>query len=117
MNPERTSILNRVASGEISADEAAVMLNGAPKPAAIADAANRWLHVRVTNMDTGKTKVNVNIPLSFVKAGLKIGAAYEPEIAGLDWQEIVKGLNDSTGGKIVEVEDEEDRERVEVYID
>lgn len=117
MNPERLSILDRVASGELTAADAATLLNGVPKQVTDTQLADRWLHVRVTNLDTGKLKVNVNVPLTLVKAGLKIGSTYEPSIASLDWQELVSGLTATSHGKLVEVEDEEDRERVEVYVD
>lgn len=117
MSTDRLSILHRIASGELSADEGAALLNGEPKAAAPAILPQRWLHVRVTNMDTGKTKVNVNVPFSLVQAGLKIGAAYEPQLENLDWYEILQELDGATNGKIVEVEDEEDRQRVEVYVD
>lgn len=118
MNPERLSILDRVAAGELNAVDAVALLN-TPKPATPNETlmANRWLHVRVTNLDTGKIKVNVNVPFALVKAGLKIGALHEPSLDELNWAEILGGLTTSSQGKIVEVEDEEDRERVEVYVD
>jgi hypothetical protein len=35
----------------------------------------RWFRVRVTNLETGRTKVNVNLPLGLVKFGLRLGRA------------------------------------------
>mgnify|MGYP001579399220 CR=1 FL=1 len=118
MNTERSNILEQLASGQISADEAARLLNQpAPQPTSSNAAANRWFHVRVTNLDTGKQKVSVNLPLSLVDAGLKIGAGYEPQIAGLDLHELVEQLKAGTGGRLVDVEDFESGEHVEIFVD
>ncbi|MBI3241282.1 MAG: hypothetical protein HYZ49_03205 [Chloroflexi bacterium] len=119
MNLERSHILEQLASGQISADEAARLLNQPPASPASFDAlaANRWFHVRVTDLDTGKQKVSVNLPLSLVDAGLKIGARYEPQIAGLDLREIIEQLQAGTGGRLVDVEDFESGEHVEIFVD
>jgi hypothetical protein len=77
----------------------------------------RWFRVRVTNLATGRTKVNVNLPLSLVKVGLKMGARYSSDIEDFDWDEIVTAIQEGAEGKLVEVEDVEDGEKVEVYVD
>ena len=124
MDTPRADILNQLAAGQISATEAAARLNAPPKPIEPArpaplagTAAKRGLHVRVTNLDTGKVKVNVNVPLSWVEMGLRIGATQRPELAGLDFSEIVEQIHAGASGQLVEVEDVEDGERVEVFVD
>lgn len=123
MDTNRTDILNQLASGQITAAEAAQRLGPAaparpatPKPHPGLNA-NRWLHVRVTNLETGRPKVNVNLPLTWVELGLKIGAKYQPEIAGLDFNDLVAQIQAGANGKLVEVEDLDDGERVEIFVD
>lgn len=123
MDANRTDILNQLASGQITAAEAAQRLGPAaparpatPKPHPGLNA-NRWLHVRVTNLETGRPKVNVNLPLTWVELGLKIGAKYQPEIAGLDFNDLVAQIQAGANGKLVEVEDLDDGERVEIFVD
>jgi hypothetical protein len=119
MDPNRTDILNQLASGQISADEAAQRLGprpATPRPSPAFDS-KRWLHVRVTNLATGRPQVNVNLPLSWVEVGLKIGAKYQPEIAGLDLNDLVEQIYAGANGKVVEVEDLEDGQRVEIFVD
>jgi hypothetical protein len=108
-------ILKQLAAGDISADEAAARLRG--KPAAEAGQPQRWLHVRVSDLETGRPKVNVNLPLSWVAFGLRIGAKYAPEVAGLDLEQVLADLKAGTSGRLVDVEDLEDGEHVEIFVD
>ncbi len=123
MDANRTDILNQLASGQISAAEAAQRLgpSAPPRPATPQPHPglnpNRWLQVRVTNLETGRPKVNVNLPLTWVELGLKIGAKYQPEIAGLDFNDLVAQIQAGANGKLVEVEDLDDGERVEIFVD
>lgn len=118
MNSERTQLLEQVAAGQLSAVEAAQRL-GAEANAGGRNAAGRWLHVRVTDLTTGYQKVQVNLPLVWVDAAMKLGARYQPEVASLnlDWNEIVAMLEADASGRLVEVEDLEDNQRVEIYVD
>jgi hypothetical protein len=124
MSEERARILQMVSENKIDAQEAARLLsalNAAPTPDEDAEAARtrgaRWFRVRVTDMETGRTKVNVNLPLSLVKVGLRMGAHFAPEVEELDWNELMTAIQDGANGKLVEVEDVQDGEKVEVYVD
>jgi hypothetical protein len=121
MSEERARILQMISEGKITAEEGARLLSAlrgaasAPQPPRAGMA--RWFRVRVTDMVTGRTKVNVNLPLSLVKAGLKMGARFAPDMEELDWEELTIAIQEGASGKIVEVEDEEDGERVEVFVE
>jgi len=69
----------------------------------------------VTDMATGRTKVNVNLPLGLVDAGMNIATQFVPNINLSQIAEAVK--SGQLEGKIVDVYDEEDGEHVEVFID
>ena len=116
----RIEVLKMVEAGQLSAADAAAKLAAPKKPVvtmAKPSGQMRWLHVRVTDLDTGQPKVTVNLPMSLVQVGLSIGSRFAPELDGLDWQTIADALNDETTGRLVEVEDLEKGERVEVYVD
>jgi hypothetical protein len=121
MTPSHTDILTQLAAGDISVDQAAAFLRsggGRPAPAAEPRSlAGRWLHVRVTDLATGRQRVNVNVPLHWVVAGLKIGARYTPEIHGLDLEQLLTDIQAGASGRLVDVEDWEDGQRVEVFVD
>jgi hypothetical protein len=139
MNSEdRREILGMVASGKIDIDEASRLLSGVEidKPApeetikvlmeeesqtpGVKGSGNgdrpRWFHVHVSDMKTGKSKVKVNIPIRLVKYGLSIGKRFAPEVDGLDFDELSSYMSNEKG-LLVDVQDDEDGERVLIYVD
>jgi hypothetical protein len=118
MNADRTQLLEQVAAGQLSAAEAAQRLS-AETNASWRNAAGRWLRVRVTDLQSGAQKVQVNLPLVWVDAAMKLGARYQPELSNLhlDWNEIITMLQTEPNVRVVEVENTEDNQRVEIYVD
>jgi hypothetical protein len=136
----RLEILQLLATGKISATEAAELLDSANRTdkgetnvhlstsepqttAALKEeeiAKNSpspsWLHVRVTDLKTGKGKVMVNVPLKLVRYGFNIGRRYAPELEDLDWDELAGTVYEDQG-ILVDVMDEEDGEHVQIYVD
>jgi hypothetical protein len=120
---ERMQILNMVAEGQISAEDGAKLL-AALEPAkkdvrvvAQAPSAPKWFRVRVTDLESGKSKVNVNLPMSLVDVGTRMGARFAPELEDLDFNDIIDQIKSGAQGKIIEVEDAEGGERVEIYVE
>ncbi len=78
----------------------------------------KWLRIRVTDLQTGKSKASVKIPASLAKFGLKMAAKYAPEsVEGLDMDEILAAVKNGGEGKLVDVEDEDRGEHVEIYVE
>lgn len=121
---ERMQILKMVAEGTITAEEGAKLLaalepEGAPQRHSLAGEPSqpRWFRVRVTDLETGRNKVNVNLPMSLVEVGSRMGARFSPELEGLDFHDIIDQVKSGAQGKIVEVEDMDGGERVEIYVE
>jgi hypothetical protein len=121
---ERMQILNMVAEGTISADEGAKLLAAlesekkrAPRSTMTGPSTPRWVRVRVTDLETGRSKVNVNLPMSLVEVGTRVGARFAPELEAMNITDIIEQIKSGAQGKIVEVEDLEDGERVEIYVE
>jgi len=123
LKEERMQILKMIEDDQITAAEGARLLAALEEPekkrAAGAAAATtpRWFRVRVTDLTTGRAKVNVNIPLSLASVGMKLGARFAPEMEGMDMDEIAAAIQSGAAGRLVEVEDDEDNERVEIFIE
>jgi hypothetical protein len=118
---ERLKILNMVAEGKISAEEGTQLLNALrsaerrPSGATMEPGAPRFLRVRVTDSRTGRTKANINIPISLLHVAVRIGAKFAPDLDGMDFTEVVEIINQGGRGKLVDVMDEEGVERVEIF--
>jgi hypothetical protein len=121
---ERMKILKMVEEGKISAEDGAKLLaalNESRKSSAPAGgpagSEARWFRVRVTDLATGKTKVNVNIPMGLVNVGIKMGARFAPGFDSEQMAAIAEALRSGASGKIIETTDEEDGERVEIFVE
>jgi hypothetical protein len=71
----------------------------------------------VTDTDTGKSRVNVRLPVSLINSGMRMGARFAPEIEGLDMEDLNAWLNSGEVGQIVDIYDDEDGEHVEVFLE
>lgn len=118
---ERLKILKMVEEGRISPEEAARLLAAVSKAerrrASTTTTEARWLRVRVTDMDSGKMAVNVNLPVSLVNVGLRMGARFVPEMEGVSMNELEEAIRRGVTGKIIDIVDEQERQRVEVYVE
>jgi hypothetical protein len=118
---ERMQILRMIESGQISADEGAKLLSALEEASSTETERGqgnaKWFRVRVSDMKTGKHKVNVNIPMGLVNVGMRIGAKFAPDMEDMDIDSIIDAIKSGAQGKIVEVEDSEDGERVEIYVE
>jgi len=118
---ERLKILKLVEEGKISPEEAARLLAAVGKAerrrASTTSTEGRWLRVRVTDMDSGKMAVNVNLPVSLVNVGLRMGARFVPEMEGVSMNELDEAIRRGVTGKIIDIVDEQERQRVEVYVE
>ena len=121
---ERMQILKMIEEGKISASEGAELLRAldqegaGPKNEPLKGAtAPRWFRVRVTDTETGKNKVNVNIPMGLVNVGIKMGARFAPEIEDVDFDELMGLVRSGAQGKVIDVIDSEEGERVEIFVE
>lgn len=138
----RQEILQLVADGHLTADEAAALLTAGGETAGAAgdegampagkepqtieveeeetgraNGGPTWLRVQVSDGRSGKNRVTVNVPLNMVRLGLKIGRRFVPEIESVDWNEMDALLHQAGRGVLVEVIDETDGEHVRVVLD
>lgn len=129
-NEERLKILSMLQDGIINADQAAKLLeslievsaeqkSSASRSEEITNSKSggKFFRVRVTDTESGKTRVNIRLPIGLVGAGLKMGMKFSPEIEGIDPDVLKTFLTSGEIGQIVDVFDEEDGEHVEVFIE
>lgn len=83
MNDERRRILNMLAEGKITAGEAERLLDALAHPAPSAaierpvrgsESGPKYLRVQVDPKQSGRDQVNIKVPLSLIRTGMKLGA-------------------------------------------
>ena len=118
---ERMKILKMIEEGKVSAEEGAKLLSAlsnANRPmGGLSGSGAKWLRVRVTEVNTGRSKATVQIPISLMEAGMKIGAHFAPEIDGVNMDQLMEALRSGITGKIIDVVDDEDGEHVEIFVE
>ncbi|MEO0216167.1 MAG: hypothetical protein ABIL70_00770 [candidate division WOR-3 bacterium] len=132
MSEERIKILRMVAEGKITPEEGERLLSAIKE----SDEKARFFRVRVSDKTSGKTKVKVDIPIGVLKFVSKLGTIFKGVIPEKGFKMNIKGkeiyldemtpeiidniLNEITeGGRftLVEVDDDEENQRVEVFIE
>ena len=121
---ERQKILAMLEEGKITAEEAATLLRAlgggqrrASSTASKQAGAHKFLRIQVTDVTSGAAKVNVTVPMGLIGAGLRMAERFAPDLEGFDMQELEELLASGVDGKLIEVMDEQDNERVEIYVE
>jgi len=118
---ERMRILKLIESGQVKAEEGAQLLEAlgerTERDRTQARSRPSLLRVRVTDLNTHRQKVNVTIPVSLVGVGLKLGARLAPRVANADVADILQAIERGTSGRIIDVQDLEEGERIEISVE
>jgi hypothetical protein len=125
VDEERLRVLRMVEEGKLNAAEGINLLETLAQGQKSAKTQTRtsaggpqWFRIRVTDLDSGRGKATVNIPLSLMDWGLRIGAKFAPEVADYNLTELTRILReDGMNGKIIDVVDDEDGEHVEIFVE
>lgn len=119
---EQLRILQMVADGKLTPEAAARLLsalNAARSAGLEGRRRARLMRVVVTDLETGKPRVNVTLPVGLLTMGLRMGQKVMPEVKGVEFDpdELQNLLREGFIGHLVDVIDEEDGERVEVILE
>lgn len=126
---ERMKILQLVEEGKITPDEGVRLLQALERAQAGQISARglgnsppplngpRFLRVRVTDLISGKTRVNIRLPVTVLNAGVKLGAKLSPEIGTNEMDLIMTAIRSGTIGTVVDVIDDDDQQHVEVMLE
>ena len=121
ISEERLRILKLIESGQVSAEEGGQLIEalaenqerdrprGAAQP--------RVLRVRVTDVSSRRQKINVTIPVSLVGIGLKLGAKLARRMESANTDQIMRAIEGGSLGRIFEMQDLDEGERVEIFVE
>ncbi|MGH2532564.1 MAG: SHOCT-like domain-containing protein [Thermomicrobiales bacterium] len=121
---DRLEILRMVAEGTVTADEAARLLDaldqadrgrGTPAGVPPADPSRaRHLRIRVSDSQSGKSRVNLVVPLNVVDAGISVARRLAPRRL-VNAEAIRDAVMSGMRGPIVDID--ENGERVEIIVE
>lgn len=119
---ERMKILKMIEEGKLSPEEGSQLLSALSRKSTsgipnLGSSGAKWLRVRVTDLSTGRSKATVQIPLTLLDAGMKIGAHFAPEIDGVNMDQLMDALRSGMTGKIIDAMDDDDGEHVEIFVE
>ncbi len=119
MEDEKLRVLRLLEEKKITADEAERLLAALARADAPAGQ-NRSIKLRVVDKKSGKTRVNITVPMALVRWGMKLApreAKARIEEHEIDLKMVSEALEKGLTGKIVDVDDEDKGEHVEVWLE
>ncbi len=121
LSEERMRILKLIESGQVKAEEGAQLLEALGESAARERQrpGNRpsTLRVRVTNLSNRRQKINVTLPVGLIDVGIKLGARLFPRGGGPTIEEIRHAIASGVIGRVFDMQDLDQDERVEIFIE
>ena len=114
---ERNSILSLVEAGKVTADQAAQLLDmlDLEREHFRGRTHNRTARVRVTDLATSRQKVNVTLPVSLIHVGLRLGTRLAPQLSGSALEDLLLAIESGASGRLLDLQDLEEGERVEIF--
>lgn len=124
---ERLQILKMLEEGKITAEQAATLLSaleaGAQKERGeerqTFSGSPRRHRVRICVSDgaTGKKKVDINFPIGVLKIAKRMGTKFTGNIEGINLDDIFEAVQQEVQGKIIDIQDDAEGKRVEIFVE
>lgn len=114
MKEERLKILEMVESGIITAKEASKLMDAVEEPNKESKAEKAdWIRIEVYDKNRSNREVNIKLPMSIVRAALKIGSKFADKIqtnlSENDLAQIVDAVNNAKIGEVVTIETDDNQ--------
>jgi hypothetical protein len=114
---ERNRILQLLELGQITAAQAAQLLDALTSERGPMRSRDRTVRVRVTDITANRLKVNVTIPVSLIQVGLRLGGRLAPQLSGSALEELLRAIEQGSVGRLLDLQDMEEGERIEIFIE
>jgi SHOCT-like protein len=118
---ERDRILHMIETGQVTAEQAAQLLDtleteSARPPERIR---GRTLRVRATSLNARMQKVHMTatLPVSVIKASLRLGARLIPQLSNSTLEDLLRTIENGVTGRVLDLQDLEKGERLEIFVE
>ena len=119
---ERNRILHMVESGQVTADQAAQLLDALEperEQPLIERHRNRTLRLRVTNSAANRRKANITatLPVYLVEVSLRLGTRLIPQLNDSALEGLLRSIEEGARGRLIDIQDLEAGERLEIFVE
>jgi polyhydroxyalkanoate synthesis regulator phasin len=118
---ERNRILNMIESGQITAAQAAQLLDTLlPKyEQSGSQVENRTVRIWMTDMSINRRKMNMTatIPVSLVSMSLRMLARMVSQLNDSTIQNVIRAIERGTAGRLLDLQDLEEGKRLEIFVE
>jgi len=118
---ERNRILNMIETGQISAAQAAELLDTMSpeyeQPGGRIE--NRTVRIWMTDMSTNRRKMNMtaSIPVYLVSMSLHLLARLVEQLNDSTLQNVIRAIERGTTGRLLDLQDLEEGKRLEIFVE
>jgi hypothetical protein len=118
---ERARILNLIEDGQVTALQAAQLLDALETDSERSGDHNREriIRVRMTNLKPGTQKVNVaaTLPVSLIRASLRLGTQLLPQLGNDALEDMLRTIDRRAAGRLLDLQDLDRGERLEIFVE
>jgi hypothetical protein len=118
---ERIRILNMIESGQITAVQAAGLLDTlmSDYEQSRSQMVNRTVHIWMTDMSNNRRKMNMTatIPVYLVSMCLRLLARLVSQVNDSTIQNVITALERGTTGRLLDLQDLEEGKRLEIFVE
>jgi hypothetical protein len=118
---ERDRILYLLEAGQVSAAEASRLLDALDvnidRPAE--PVRERTLRIRATSLNPGQQRKNViaSMPVHLLKLSVRLGGYLLPQLNASALQDLLRAIDEGSTGRLLDIQDMEQGERLEVFVE
>ncbi len=118
---ERNRILNMIESGQITAGQAAQLLDTLlpEHEQSSGQMENRTLRIWMTDMPTNRSKMNMTatMPVYLVSMSLRLLARLVSQLNNSTIQNVIRAMERGTTGRLLDLQDLEEGKRLEIFVE
>jgi len=118
---ERNRILHMVELGQVTATEAAQILDTFESDyvseRATERGRDRLLRIRATtlNLRAQKVYVTATLPVRLMRVGMRLGLSFLPQINSAALEDLISSIEGGATGRLLDLQDMEKGERLEIF--
>ena len=118
---ERNRILNMIESGQITAGQAAQLLDTLlpEHEQSSGQMENRTLRIWMTDMSTNRSKMNMTatMPVYLVSMSLRLLARLVSQLNDSTIQNVIRAIERGATGRLLDLQDLEEGKRLEIFVE